>query len=218
MTKLAKWHRVKEGNIQYERCIYVAEGFVSKKDRIIASAIEIISDSGLSALTTGNLAAKENMAEETLYKYFGSIDEVLIEVVEVYTRFDKSIQHTINSKEGTYIQKLKEYLDAYITYYDNYYAISTLMLQYEELLHNMYTRDKIAECIIDRINYMEDLFQKAIDNHEVTDKLSARELANNVTGVIMAYILSRRIVHHKKSFKSELSENIDKWIMLIKLD
>jgi len=49
----------------------MAESFVSRKDRIIASAIEIISESGLSALTTNNLASRENIAEETLYKYFG---------------------------------------------------------------------------------------------------------------------------------------------------
>lgn len=196
----------------------MAESFVSRKDRIIASAIEIISESGLSALTTSNLAVRENIAEETLYKYFGGVDDVLLEVVDFYSRFDKSIQSTIRSKEGTYIQKIKNYLDAYATYYDNYYAISTLMLQYEELLHNMYTRDKIAECITDRLKYIEELFQGAIDSHEITDAFSAWELANNVTGIIMSHTLSRRIVYHKKSFKTELMENIHKWLMLIKVD
>ena len=184
----------------------MAESFVSGKDRIIASAIEIISESGLSALTTNNLAARENIAEETLYKYFGGVDDVLVEVVDFYSRFDKSIQSTIRSKEG------------YVTYYDNYYAISTLMLQYEELLHNMYTRDKIAECITERLKYIEELFQSAIDNHEITDTFSAWELANNVTGIIMSHTLSRRIVYHKKSFKTELMENIHKWLMIIKVN
>ena len=196
----------------------MAESFVSRKDRIIASAIEIISESGLSALTTNNLASRENIAEETLYKYFGGVDDVLVEVVDFYSRFDKNIQSTIRSKESTYIQKIEDYLDAYATYYDNYYAISTLMLQYEELLHNMYTRDKIAECITERLRYIEELFQGAIDNHEITDTFSAWELANNVTGIIMSHTLSRRIIYHKKSFKTELMENIHKWLMIIKVD
>ena len=55
----------------------MGDSFVSRKDRIIASAIEIISESGLSALTTKNLALKENMSEALMYKYFGGIDEVL---------------------------------------------------------------------------------------------------------------------------------------------
>ena len=68
----------------------MGDSFVSRKDRIISSAIEIISESGLSALTTKNLALKENMSETLLYKYFGGINEVLIEVVETYSKFDKT--------------------------------------------------------------------------------------------------------------------------------
>ena len=37
--------------------------FVNRKDRIIASAIEIISEAGLSSLNTKTLAMKENMSE-----------------------------------------------------------------------------------------------------------------------------------------------------------
>ena len=70
----------------------MGDSFVSRKDRIIASAIEIISESGLSALTTKNLALKENMSEALMYKYFGGIDEVLVEVVETYSKFDKGIR------------------------------------------------------------------------------------------------------------------------------
>ena len=130
----------------------MGDSFVSRKDRIIASAIEIISESGLSALTTKNLALKENMSEALMYKYFGGIDEVLVEVVETYSKFDKGIRQTVQAKDATYVEKLIDYLEAYATYYDNYYAISTLMLQYEELLHIVETRERIAWCITERLD------------------------------------------------------------------
>ena len=56
----------------------MTNSFVSRKDRIIASAIEIISEAGLTSLTTKTLAMKENMSESFLYRYFGGIDEVLV--------------------------------------------------------------------------------------------------------------------------------------------
>ena len=147
----------------------MTDSFVSRKDRIIASAIEIISDSGLSALTTKNLAQKENMSEALMYKYFGGIDEVLVEVVDYFSKFDERIRHTVKGKDGSNIDKLRNYFEAYATYYDNYYAISTLMLQYEELLHNIDTRDKIAWCITERLGFLSDLFKQAIDNNEIID-------------------------------------------------
>lgn len=194
----------------------MAENFVYRRDRIIASAIEIISDSGLSALTTKNLALKDNMSEALLYKYFGSIDEVLVAVVDQYAKFDKSIRSTVKSKGSTNIEKITNYLEAYATYYNNYYSISTLMLQYEELLHNADVRDKITWCITERLNFLTELFDAAIKEKEIVDLFTPQELANNITGVTMSHILSRRIVYHKKSFKQEFLENVKKWLLLIK--
>ncbi|MCM1273337.1 MAG: TetR/AcrR family transcriptional regulator [Clostridium sp.] len=195
----------------------MAESFVSRKDRIIASAIEIISESGLSALTTHNLAIKENMSDGLLYKYFAGIDEVLVEVVDYYFRFDDSLRQTIDSKDEKYTQKLYDYLEAYVTYYDNYYALSTLMLQYEELLHNIYTREKVSKYATDRIRFLEKLFREAALAGEIIDTLTPEELANHVTGLLMAHILNRRIIYNNRSFKNEIMNSFNKWLSLIKV-
>ena len=191
------------------------DSFVSRKDRIISSAFEIISHSGLSSLTTHNLALKENMSDALLYRYFGSINEVLVEVVDYYARFDNSIRQTVSAKQVTNIQKIKDYFEAYATYYENYYAISTLMLQYEELLHNTDTREKITKCITERQLFLEELFDKAIAEHEITTLFSGFDLATQVTGVLMAYILKRRIVYIKTTFKQEFMGFLNKWFELI---
>lgn len=191
------------------------DSFVSRKDRIISSAVEIISDSGLSSLTTHNLALKENMSDALLYRYFGSINEVLVEVVDYYARFDNSIRQTVSAKQVTNIQKIKDYFEAYATYYENYYAISTLMLQYEELLHNTDTREKITKCITERQDFLAELFNRAIAEHEITTAFDGSDLATQVTGVLMAYILKRRIVYIKTTFKQEFMGFLNKWFELI---
>ena len=85
----------------------MGESFVSRKDRIIASAIEIISESGLSSLSPKTLALKENMSESLLYRYFGGIDEVLTEVVEDYAKFDVGIRQTVKARGRS--QMIKDY-------------------------------------------------------------------------------------------------------------
>ena len=118
--------------------------FVNRKDRIIASAIEIISEAGLSSLNTKSLAMKENMSESLLYRYFGGIEEVLVEVIETYTKFDKSMLATIDAKNISHFDKVLELLRTLGTYYAGYQEMSAIVLNYEELLHNVNTREAIA--------------------------------------------------------------------------
>lgn len=121
--------------------------FVNRKDRIIASAIEIISESGLSSLTTKTLAMKENMSESLLYRYFGGIDEVLVEVMNTFTKFDSSIIATIESKNLSHLEKALEFLKTYSIYYDGYKELAAVVLNYEEFLHNVNTREAIGASI-----------------------------------------------------------------------
>ena len=194
----------------------MGESFISRKDRIIASAIEVISESGMSGLTARALAEKERMSEALLYRYFGGIDDVLAEVVDYYARFDWGIRQTVSAKKGSAAERLLAYLDAYTTYYDNYFAISTLMLQYEELLHISQTREKIAEIMAERCEFLEKLFADGIASGEFTDLFTPEELVSTLHGVMAAYILNRRVLNRKKTFKQEFMEYIDKWIISIK--
>lgn len=189
--------------------------FILKKDRLIAAAVDIICDMGLSGLTTKNLAMKENMPETALYQFYADMNDLLADVVEYYAKFDKSIQKTVLAKEGTYLELIRNYVEAYSTYYDNYYAISTFMLHYEELLHNVYTRDRIAEIILDRRGFVAKLFQGALDAGELIDTFTASELADSMTSIVMLFTLNRRLIYHKESYKTELCRYIDKWLMTI---
>ena len=193
----------------------MVEDYISKKDRIISTAIDIICDSGLSALTTRNIAIKENMSEALLYKYYGSIDEVLKDVVDYYFKFDKGIQATISAKESSYIDKIKAYVDSYASYYDNYYALSVIMLQYEELLHNPVTRDKVAEGTLDRREFLTKLFEGAIANKEIQPYIPPDKLSMVVTSIIYQLTLNRRFVFKKETFQSETNRFVDKMIEFI---
>ena len=192
------------------------ESFVSGKDRLVAAAIEIISDSGLLALSNEALAAKENMPVELIYRYFGSIDEVLSEVVDYYVRFDSGIMSTVLAKQVSNVEKIKSFFEAYTTYYESYYAMATLSLQYEELLHHHATRDKIAECISGRGLFLKTLFEDAIKEGEISTALTPGELADTVRGVFLMHIQNRRVSTLRRSFKEGYMDYLDRWFDSIK--
>ena len=194
----------------------MSDSFISRKDRIIASAIEIISESGLTSLSTKTLAMKENMSEALIYKYFGGINEVLIEVVEYFVRFDKVIIKTVQGKDVSNVEKIHEFFDTYAIYYDNYIEISAIVLNYEELLHNTGTREIIGACIEERNRFLLQLIQNAMSDREINSTFSAEELKCILMGILSSQLLDRRLTIHSETLRTEVMESIDKILMLVK--
>lgn len=184
------------------------DSYISNRDKIVASAIELIGDMGLHALTPKNLARKLNISDTLIYKYFGGIDEVLVAVVEEYAAFDVNIQRTVESLEGTYVDKIKYYADTYATYYDNYIGMGAIMLHYEELLHMSETREIISECMLKRNDFVCELFQGAIDNKEIRGVFTAKELTLVFNGIFSEGLIERRNQYSRKSFRIEVREMI----------
>lgn len=191
--------------------------FVNRKDRIIASAIEIISEAGLASLNTRTLAMKENMSESLLYRYFGGIDEVLVEVAEAFTKFDRSMLATISAKDIPHIDKVVEFFKTLSVYYEGYVEMGSLVLNYEGLLHNVSTRDIIAECIYCRTDFVRTELQSAMDEGEIRDIFTAEELANLFLGSASRDMLNRRIENDEKPHSQVSMETVNKIISLLRI-
>ena len=184
------------------------DSYISNRDKIVASAIELIGDLGLHALTPKNLARKQNISDTLIYKYFGGIDEVLIAVVNEYAAFDINIQRTVDHLDGSYIDKIRYYADTYATYYDNYIGMGAIMLHYEELLHMSETREIISECMLKRNDFVCSLFQGAIENKEIRPVFTPKELTLVFNGLFTEGLLERRNQYSRKSFRVEMKELI----------
>lgn len=184
------------------------DSYISNRDKIVASAIELIGDLGLHALTPKNLARMQNISDTLIYKYFGGIDEVLIAVVNEYAAFDINIQRTVDHLDGSYIDKIRYYADTYATYYDNYIGMGAIMLHYEELLHMSETREIISECMLKRNDFVCSLFQGAIENKEIRPVFTPKELTLVFNGLFTEGLLERRNQYSRKSFRVEMKEMI----------
>ena len=192
------------------------EEFISARDRIIAASIDIISESGLVSLTFPNISFRTNMSEMMIYKCFTNVDEILEEVVSTYFKFDNSIFKTLESKSDSYLKRIDMYVDAYGSYFNSYYTLSSIMLNYEELLHNTRTRELIEKGFVSRREGLKRIFQGAIDNGEIIDDFTAEMLADMLLGIFVVCSLNRRVLVRKKSYHEEIKILSGKWLDTIK--
>lgn len=188
------------------------EEFVSAKDRIISASIDIISDAGLESLTIKNISMRTNMSEDMIYKYCSNTDEILVEVVTTYFMFDKRFFKTLETKRVSYMEKVKLYVDSYSSYYNSYYSLSSIMLQYEELLHNTKTRETTEKGYTLRREGLIILFKGAKENKEIEVDYSPEQLADLLLGLFIVCSLNRRVFPSRRSYKEEITILYDKWI------
>ena len=159
---------------------------------------------------------RTNINEMMIYKYFSDTDEILEEIVATYFRFDKSVFKSIEAQNDTYLDMISAYVNQYGTYYDSYYSLSAIMLQYEELLHNTHTRETIEKGYLERREGVIKLFKGAIDNGEIECDYTAEMLADMLLGIFIVCSLNRRVMTRKKSYKDEIAILYDRWINTVK--
>ncbi|MCM1499418.1 MAG: TetR/AcrR family transcriptional regulator [Clostridium sp.] len=191
--------------------------FVNRKDRIIASAIDIISESGIASLTTKMLAQKENMSESLLYRYFGGIDEVLVEVVAEFRKFDTGIIATIEAKDMLHVDKALEFFRTLANNYEGYYELSSIVLNYEYLLHNVNTREAVAACIDMRTNFVRKELNLAVEEGEINDTLTPEELSILLFGGMTRDLLNRRIWNDDKTHLQVSQFTLDKLVDMVRI-
>lgn len=192
--------------------------FINRKDRIVASAVEIISEAGLESLTTKTLAMKENMSESLLYRYFGGIDEVLVEVVDTFTKFDNSMIATIQAKDISHFSKVSEFLNTLGTYYGGYKDMAAIVLNYEGFLHNVNTRDAIAACIYNRTSFVRKELKAAMEEGEIKDIFTPEELSNILLGAVSRDLLNRRIETDRQKHDVVAAAIISKLESLLRIE
>ena len=187
----------------------MTDDFISARDRIVSASIDIISDAGLSSLTIKNISMRTNIREDMLYKYYSNTDEILIDIVQSFFRFDNAMMKTASSKNVSNVEKILLFNDALISYYDSYYSVSAIMLQYEELLHNISTREIVESGYNNRRKYLVDLFDGAIKANEIKKGYSADSLADLLLGIIHICTFNRRVMNRKRSLKDEIKSSVN---------
>lgn len=193
------------------------KNYIDKRDRIISTAIQIISARGMSSLTIKNIAAREHMPEEAIYRYFTGIDEILLEILKVNTKFDDSMISTVESRYTSHLDRAVEFIKLLVAFYSGYPEMAAVSLHYEELLHNVNIRDYVTGFIVKRKEYLCSEFTKAIEENEIVNTFQPDELFNIYLGSVLTEALSRRIIDVEKSYEEHLYSVINKFTNVIRI-
>jgi AcrR family transcriptional regulator len=183
--------------------------YISRKDSIILTAIEIIDELGIQGLSIKEISTREEVTDAALYKYFKSKDDIILGVLDYYSQFDSNIINTIANSQLRPKDGIKFFIKSFTEYYENYPSITALEYFYDIFRHEEYAIDKIEKILNLRSNYITHLIKEAQLQGDISKDFESEDLSDTILGLFTTITLKWRMCKYQFSLKSRVLPVVD---------
>jgi len=147
----------------------------AKEINILESALRVFGEKGFEATTIAAIAREAKISDATIYEYFGSKEEILFSIPELYTRRElarmKEVAHYIHDPR----EKMRAIIQVYLEFYERnplYTSVALLTLKGNRNFVNSPAYQTVREAsrsIVDAFNagVAAGLFRDDIDGYLV---------------------------------------------------
>lgn len=182
---------------------------VHRKERITFTAIDVMNELGVQALSTKKIAQYENISESTVFKHFKNKNDILIAVLNYYSKYDQDIGESLQLREINGVAGIWYVIGAYITYYENYPAITAIDQGLFEMRYNEALTVKVDEIINGRFDTLNKLISQAQAKNELNPLISGELIANIILGTLNNIISRWRMVNYQFSLKENCQNALE---------
>lgn len=180
--------------------------FITRKEKIIITTVDLINEIGIKELSIKEIAKREGVTEASLYKHFKSKDEILLEVLEYYSKYDMNIIKTLKNNGESEKNNLFTYFELYSEYYDGYSALTAIIGCYDVLLYEKNLQSKIKEIFTLRTEFIRNLIEEGQKNKNIKENIKSENLTNILLGTFERLIFTWRLSGFKFSLKEKTIE------------
>jgi len=185
------------------------KNYFTREEQIILSAIEIIDELGIDGLSIRELAKKENVTEGALYRHFKSKNEIIIEVIRYYARFDINIMNTIKINKLDAKASILFLINSLSEYYENYPEITAVLCSFESLIYEPGIENEVLNLVNRRSNFLISTIENGKKSGEFKDSINSEDLADIIIGSFIQLVFKWRIEKNKFSLKKKAIDMTD---------
>jgi AcrR family transcriptional regulator len=190
------------------------EGLIHRKDSVILTAIEIIDELGIQGLSSREIAKRQGISEGTLFRHFKNKNEILIAVLDNFSKFDSDIFNSIIIRKLGFEDSITFFISSYVEYYENYPQITSLVNAYEVFRWEPELEEKISKIIERRFKFVKGLIDEGKKNGKILNNTESEILSEIIISVLNGTILRWRMSHYSFLLKERALSSLD---MLIKV-
>lgn len=149
-----------------------------RRESIILTTIDLIDEVGIQAVSTREVANRQGISQGTVFQYFKKKNELLNAVLEQFAMYDNDIYDTTKLKNMEPKEAIQFYIDSYLSYYENYPAITAVTQAYDVLRNDPELGSKVRSIFTRRAEAMLELIVKAQQSGVMDSELDSSVLAD----------------------------------------
>lgn len=174
---------------------------IHRKESIVFTTIDVMNEYGVHALSTREVAKREGVSESAIFKHFPRKKDLIIAVLDYFSKYDKDIFDSINLKNFQTKDALIYFVEVYTTYYQNYPAITSITQALDEMRYNPDLEDKVKSILNDRLEFMTKLIEQGQLNGDIKKETDKVTLADIIFGTLQGICLRWRMANYQFSLK-----------------
>lgn len=159
------------------------ESILHRKERLIITAIEVLDELGIQGLSTREIARRQGVSEATLFRHFKSKNELLLGVLDHFSKFDNDILQSTKLKKLSSKEAIIYLVTSAVEYYENYPAITSIMQIFDVLRYDPEISDKVMQILTNQSAMIRNLIEEAQQSGEISREADSE----NLTAIILGF-------------------------------
>lgn len=161
-----------------------------RREDIIQTAKELFMEGGLSTVTLKDIVEASGISKVTLYKYFGSLDEIIFEVqIEVLTAWMERTSRTIHQGDSGY-EKLRSLLEEQILSAKENKNLIRFVAMFDTLYQEKYPTPELEARFRTFLKSgphpFVSLIQEGIDDGSIRQDLDVKDIGYTISNLVNA--------------------------------
>lgn len=190
----------------------MAKSYLSRKEKIIINAIDILDQGGINGLTMKEIANQQGITEPAVYRQFNNKKEIVLTILGRFAAFDESLMNAVHQQGMKPDEAIIYFFASYATYYQNYPQIVTALFSYDVYRYEPEASRRMKEIIERRNSFIEELTQEGIQQNIFSSERSAHMYAQMLVGLLWANMYQWKLDECKWGLKENVMEQL-KWML-----
>jgi len=161
----------------------------SRKEQIINSALEIISEEGVKNLTMKRIANRIGISDAALYRHFKNKQELMLVMIETMGR---NLITRINLVVGDLdnpVDKLENILHIHLTHLEKNKGIPRLIFSEEIHQNDPILRNSVLKIVNNYLNLLQNILLQAKETGQVKEAIDIEATSMAILGLVQATAL-----------------------------